>query len=153
MNGPHWHHETQTIGGGHLTQPLASGTAFCADTSAALAIVSVSARKKFCFTQLSRERRNAGASRRTNGSKPVFVASATSTGANAGRDVLGSRTALARVGEKVGESGSRVHLKHQFRQIEPGKARIARRAEPQPGSAARQFSPGAQLRGPGHWAW
>jgi hypothetical protein len=60
-------------------QLLASGTAFCADTSAALAIVSVSARKKFCFTQLSRERRNAGASRQTNGSKPVFVASATST--------------------------------------------------------------------------
>jgi hypothetical protein len=30
-----------------------------------LAMVSVSARKKFCFTQLSRERRSAGASRRT----------------------------------------------------------------------------------------
>jgi hypothetical protein len=63
---------------------------------------------KFCFTQLSLRHED---------------------GANAGRDVLGSRATLARVGEKVGETGSRVHLKDQFRQIEPGKARIDCRAE------------------------
>jgi hypothetical protein len=93
-----------------------------------LALVSVSARKKFCFTQLSREPRN----RRIEANQWLEARVRRvrhEHGANAGRDVLGSRTALARVGEKVGESGSRVHLKDQFRQIEPGKARIDRRAE------------------------
>jgi hypothetical protein len=77
----HRHDKAQSVGRGHLATAPASGErhAFCAETSAALAIVSVSARMKFCFTQLSRDRRSAGASRRTSGSKPVFVASATST--------------------------------------------------------------------------
>ena len=55
------------------------GAQMCAATSSALAVVSVSARMKFCFTQLSRDRRRAGTSGRTSGSNPVLVASATST--------------------------------------------------------------------------
>jgi hypothetical protein len=60
-------------------QARVRGILLCAATSSALAVVSVPARMKFCFTQLNRDRRRAGTSGRRSGSKPVPVASATST--------------------------------------------------------------------------
>ena len=56
------------------SQARVSGILLCAATSSALAVVSVSARMKFCFAQLRRDRRSAGTSQ-AGGPQAVSVES------------------------------------------------------------------------------
>src|SRR3546814_3643556 len=90
----------------------------CAATSSALAAVSVSARMKFCFTQLSRDRRKAGTSERTSGSNPVLVASATSTAQIRSEEHTSELQSLMRISYAVYclKKKNRQKLKNQFQE-------------------------------------